>query len=221
MPLNTFSIVARDNRTKEFGVAVATAFPCVGALAPFVSSRGAIASQAWGNRNLGHHGLRLLKSGISVGSALKALLEADKGRELRQVTGVDRSSVFAFTGSKCDDAKGDLVGKDFAVAGNLLTDLRVLEAMSDAYKHAKGDFARRLLASLTAGQDAGGDCRGEVSACLLISSPEPKMYHNIRVDSHRNPVSELGRLFESCWVLHKELEEEQGQLVLKLIGDDD
>jgi len=221
MPLNTFSIVARDNRTKEFGVAVATAVPCVGALAPFVSSKGAIASQAWVNRNLGYHGLRLLKSGISVGSALKALLEKDEGREWRQVTGVDRSSVFAFTGSKCDDAKGDLAGRNFAVAGNVLADLRVLEAMSDAYKHAKGDFARRLLASLTAGQDAGGDCRGKISACLLISSPKPKIYHNIRVDSHRNPVRELRRLFESCWELDKELEEEEGQLVLKLTGGDD
>jgi len=220
MHLNTFSIVARDDRTKEFGVASATAIPCVGAIAPFVSSRGAIASQAWGNVNLGYHGLKLMKSEISVGSALKTLLEEDEDREWRQVAGVDKSSAFAFTGSKCDDAKGDLVGKDFAVAGNLLADFRVLEAMSDTYRHTKGEFARRLLASLAAGQDAGGDSRGKISACLLISSPEPKIYHNIRVDAHMNPVRELERVFESCWVLHKEFAEEEGHMVLKLVGDD-
>ena len=42
---HTFSITARDRETGAFGVAVATARPNVGSLVPWVSPRGAIATQ--------------------------------------------------------------------------------------------------------------------------------------------------------------------------------
>ena len=46
--LNTFSIVAREGETGAFGVAVATARPSVGSLVPWVSLKGAVATQASG-----------------------------------------------------------------------------------------------------------------------------------------------------------------------------
>jgi len=50
---HTFSITARDRETGAFGVAVATARPNVGSLVPWVSPRGAIATQARVNTDLG------------------------------------------------------------------------------------------------------------------------------------------------------------------------
>jgi uncharacterized Ntn-hydrolase superfamily protein len=49
---HTFSITARDRETGAFGVAVATARPNVGSLVPWVSPRGAIATQARVNTEL-------------------------------------------------------------------------------------------------------------------------------------------------------------------------
>jgi uncharacterized Ntn-hydrolase superfamily protein len=51
--LATFSIAARDPQTGDFGVAVATARPAVGALVPWVSRRAALATQARVNTDLG------------------------------------------------------------------------------------------------------------------------------------------------------------------------
>ena len=60
---HTFSITARDRETGAFGIAVATARPNVGSLVPWVSPRGAIATQARVNTDLGRQGLALLAQG--------------------------------------------------------------------------------------------------------------------------------------------------------------
>jgi uncharacterized Ntn-hydrolase superfamily protein len=113
---------------------------------------GAIATQAWVNVNLGHQGLELMRTGLTVKSALEALLADDPGREKRQVIGIDSGMVFGFTGTECTDAKGHIIGDDFAVAGNILADKRVLEAMAQAFRRTKGDLSSRLLTVIEAGQ---------------------------------------------------------------------
>src|SRR5881397_1055579 len=57
---HTFSITARDREAGAFGVAVTTARPNVGSLVPWVSVRGAIATQARVNTDLGRQGQALL-----------------------------------------------------------------------------------------------------------------------------------------------------------------
>ena len=79
--LNTFSIVARDGETGALGVAVATARPTVGSLVPWVSPRGAVATQARVNTELGCQGLALLAQGVPIEVALSALLRKDGKRE--------------------------------------------------------------------------------------------------------------------------------------------
>jgi uncharacterized Ntn-hydrolase superfamily protein len=62
----TWSIIARDCATGQFGIAVATRFFAVGALVPHVKSRiGVIATQALVNPFYGTDGLRLLEEGSS------------------------------------------------------------------------------------------------------------------------------------------------------------
>ena len=199
MEYGTFSIVARDKKAGDFGVATTTAAPCVGALLPFAEEGvGAIATQAWVNVNLGYQGLALMRSGLSVKTALEALLTEDAGRSRRQVIGIDSQSAYGYTGDDCTGAKGHRTGDGFAVAGNILADVMVLDNMVGAFKKSKGELSGRLLIALEAGQDAGGDHRGKTSSALLVASARPMMHHNLRVDYHEDPLKELRAVYEKC-----------------------
>src|ERR1700736_5535280 len=78
----TWSIIARDADTGQFGIAVASRFFAVGAVVPHVKSRtGAIATQALVNSFYGIEGLRLLEHGASARDVVSALIGADPGRE--------------------------------------------------------------------------------------------------------------------------------------------
>src|SRR3990172_6239366 len=110
MELHTFSIAARAARAAEFGVAVATARPAVGALVPWVSPGGGTATQARVTTDLGRHGLALVEHGVPIGTALRGLLEADPEREIRQLHGVDTADAFVHTGARCVEGGGHLAG---------------------------------------------------------------------------------------------------------------
>ncbi len=194
-------------------MATATAAPCVGALLPFAQiGVGAIATQAWVNVNLGFVGLELMRTGLPVSLALDALLKEDSGRARRQVIGIDAKTVFGYTGAECTDAKGHLIGDDFAVAGNILADGRVLEVMAETFRKSKGEISSRLLSVIESGQAAGGDHRGKMSAALLVASSKPKVFHNIRVDMDADPVGALRRIFDECVRLQAEFgEDDEGE----------
>src|SRR5437660_12262914 len=130
---HTFSITARDREAGAFGVAVATARPNVGSLVPWVSARGAIATQARVNTELGRQGLALLAQGVPVDVALSALLRKDGDREIRQVHGLDAERAFCHTGTGCVPWCGHQAGEAFTVAGNMLVDPEVLAAMERAF----------------------------------------------------------------------------------------
>jgi uncharacterized Ntn-hydrolase superfamily protein len=55
-------------------------------------------------------------------------------------------------------------------------------------------FADRLIAAMEAGQDAGGDKRGQQSACILIYGTEDYPDLSLRVDDHPAALAELRRL---------------------------
>ncbi len=219
--LNTFSIAARDPETGALGVAVATARPNVGSLVPWVSPRGAIATQARVNTELGRQGLLLVEQGVPIDVALSALVWKDAERDIRQVHGVDASRSFCHTGAGCVPWCGHETGEGFTVAGNMLAGPDVIGAMARAFRTSAGarrDLAERLLLALEAGQAAGGDKRGKQSAALLVASPEPRMYHNLRVDDHADPVAELRRVWEIVVGHSRQIELEHGPAAGKLFG---
>jgi len=157
---------------------------------------GAIATQAYTNVLYGVKGLELLKKGFSPQEALEAMLKHDPERELRQVIVIDKfGRTAAFTGKETVNWKGHLIGKDYVVAGNMLVEGKVIKAMAQAFEISEGGLAERLMEALEAGQEAGGDQRGRVSAALLVVGEEqtetPVL--DLRVDSHREPVRELRR----------------------------
>lgn len=219
MYLNTFSMVAHDDRDGSYGVVVSTARPNVGSLVPFVSLNGAIATQARVNTDLGRQGITLVDAGVAVDVALKALLESDDGRALRQVHGIDASGAFAFTGEECVSWAGDHVGDTYTVAGNMLAGAGVIDAMAAAFETGVGEeLSERLLRALEAGQRAGGDKRGKQSAALLVASPAPRLYHNLRVDDHPDPVAELRRIYTVVEEQSRQIEQEYGAEGLRLFS---
>jgi uncharacterized Ntn-hydrolase superfamily protein len=193
----TFSIVARCPQTGELGVAVSTAIPAVGAINPFVRARvGAIATQAVSNPYLGIDGLSLLAQGLSATEALERLLTLDADSERRQLCIVDaHGGVAAFTGEEVQPGKGHSAGEGYVVAGNLLASEETIQAMADAFETSQRSLADRLLAALEAGQAAGGDKRGGVSAALTVVRDEEYPRVDLRVDEHTDPVAELRRIY--------------------------
>ena len=216
MELNTFSIAAREGETGAFGVAVATARPTVGSLVPWVSLHGAVATQARVNTELGRQGLLLLAEGVPVDVALSSLLWKDRDREIRQVHGLDGARAFCHTGAECVPWCGHEEGPDFTVAGNMLAGPDVIAAMARTFRKSDGELSARLLLALEAGQAAGGDKRGKQSAALLVASPAPRMYHNLRVDDHPDPVGELRRIYELVVEHSRQIEREYGPAAAQL-----
>lgn len=200
----TFSIVAADPETGDWGVAVASKFPCVGAVVPYARAGvGAVATQAWGNTSFGPDGLDLMASGVPAQEALETVLAADEGREDRQVAFLDASGrSVTFTGTRCMDWAGGVSGERFAAQGNILVGERVVTDMVSAFTSTEGDLCDRLLAALVAGDAAGGDRRGKQSAALLVVRAgggyegRNDRYIDCRVDDHPEATNELVRLFE-------------------------
>jgi len=193
----TWSIVARGP-AGEFGIAIASRFFAVGMLCPHARSGvGAVATQALVNPHFGPAGLDLLARGFSSGKTVKTLIEADSGRDHRQLHVIDaKSEIAAYTGSACIDWCGHFAGEGFSVAGNMLAGPQVIEETTASYRrnHAM-KFAERLIAALAAGEAAGGDKRGKQAAALRIHATEDYAFLDVRVDDHEEPVAELKRLY--------------------------
>jgi uncharacterized Ntn-hydrolase superfamily protein len=193
----TWSIIARDEPTGQFGIAVATRFFAVGARVPYIAAGvGAIATQALTNPYYGIDGLKLLREGKPPREIVDVLKDADGGRESRQLHVMDDGGrVAAFTGAECVDWCGHVEGNGYSIAGNMLAGARVLDDTAAAYiANEKLPFAQRLIAAMRAGEAAGGDKRGKQSAALLIHGGEEWSYLDLRVDDHIDPLGELERL---------------------------
>lgn len=205
----TFSIVAFDSETGEWGIAVQSRVIGVGAIVPFgEAGAGAIATQALANTAWGTDGLEKLRAGESASDVVRALRESDPEAAQRQIGVVDaRGRAANFTGEKCLPWAGARTGRGYTVQGNLLAGRAVIDEMARAFEQAPGELGARLIAALEAGQAAGGDRRGMQSAALLIVrakagyAGQSDRYRDIRVDDHEAPIAELKRIY----ALHKQM----------------
>lgn len=200
----TYSIVARDPETGEIGVAVQTCMFAVGALVPWAEAGvGAVASQAITEPAYGWRCLDAMRSGADAHAALTQARAADAAAPLRQVGVVDASGIAAaFTGELCIDHAGHHIGDGYAVQANMMASSNVWPEMAEAFEGAAGPLAARMLAALRAGEEAGGDARGRMSAAILVAGATPAdaprggIVVDLRVDDHPNPVEELARLLD-------------------------
>ncbi|MFC7239072.1 DUF1028 domain-containing protein [Saliphagus sp. GCM10025317] len=206
----TFSICATvDGR---HGVAVATKAIAVGSTAPFVCRRGAVCTQATTSTPLGVRAVRALEVGTTIKDAVESQLADDTHAAVRQVHGIDAGGdTVAVTGSECVPVADDLEGEGYTVAGNMLESADVLAVMADTFESSSGSpLDRRLLDALRAGEDAGGDKRGEhvQSTALCVFDPdEPRLAHDLRVDEHDDAVAELERIHHLATTVGKEWKE--------------
>lgn len=199
---STFSIAAYDPEAQAWGVAVASKFPAVGAVVPWVEAgAGAIATQSYANTTYGPEGLAWMRSGLSAQETLERLLANDPDRDIRQVGLVDvQGKPATFTGRQCYEWAGGLSGEHYAVQGNILAGAGVIQAMAKAYEEAHSDFPARLYAALLAGDQAGGDRRGRQSAAIYVAKIGAgyggfnDRWIDFRVDDHPDPVARLGEL---------------------------
>jgi uncharacterized Ntn-hydrolase superfamily protein len=207
--ISTFSIVACDLKTEEWGVAVQSKFLAVGPVVPWAQAKvGAIATQSYANTSYGPRGLEMLQMGFSAKEVLNKLVELDEGRDQRQVGVVDsKGQAAAFTGKECYGWAGHITGKCYAVQGNILVGKETIESMAEAFENTKDTLANRLIKALEAGQAAGGDRRGQQSASLLIVKEKggyggfTDRLIDLRVDDHPQPIAELKRLL-GLWKLY-------------------
>jgi uncharacterized Ntn-hydrolase superfamily protein len=129
------------------------------------------------------------------------------------------------SGASTIDHAGHLVGDGFAVQANMMASPDVWPAMAEAYGAHAGTavearsggpagcererdevawpFARRLLTVLEAGQAAGGDARGVMSAALLVVAADPAepwagRLVDLRVDRSQDPLGELRHLLDAA-----------------------
>jgi uncharacterized Ntn-hydrolase superfamily protein len=178
----------------------------VGASCPFLRRGvGAVSTQSITNRYLGPAVLDGMARGLHPAAAIEGALVGDEGKGLRQVHAVDahgRSAVW--TGANCVPWAGGISGQGWSVAGNMLaSEAVVADTMAAFLARDELPLPERLLAALEAGEAAGGDRRGRQSAALQIITTEDFPDLDLRVDDHREPLTELSRLLR-LWRIQRE-----------------
>ncbi|MCB0724839.1 MAG: DUF1028 domain-containing protein [Ignavibacteriae bacterium] len=201
---HTYSIVARDPVTGEMGVAVQSHWFSVGSIVAWGEAGvGVIATQSFVNVSFGLRGLELLKQGKTPQEVVDELISTDEGRDERQLAVLDsKGNAASYTGKKCIPEAGNKVGENYSVQANMMLNNTVWGAMADAFENSTGPLAERLIATLEAAQNEGGDIRGKQSASLLIvrgestgNKWEDKLI-DLRVEDSDEPVKELRRLLK-------------------------
>jgi uncharacterized Ntn-hydrolase superfamily protein len=200
----TFSICAVDSEAQEVGCAVQSRYFAVGSVVPWAKAGvGAVATQAAGVAAYGPQVLALMEEGRGPGEALAAVLADDPAREARQLGAVAAEGrAAAHTGNECLAWAGHRVGDGYALQGNILAGEAVVVEMERAFLESTGSLAERLVASLEAGQAAGGDARGQQSAAIVVervgAAKESRegidRVCELRVEDHPEPIAELRRL---------------------------
>jgi len=203
----TFSIVAFDSVTQELGVAVESKYFAVGRVVPWAEGGvAAVATQANVNPSYGPKALAMAKSGMTPAEIAHGFAASDSNWDSRQFAMVDaRGRVFTWTGPRCQNWAGGEAGVAFACQGNILAGAPVVANMAKAFRQSQGELAGRLISALEAAQAAGGDRRGQQSACLIVvrpSSTHPEYresWVDLHVEDHATPIAELRRL----WNIHQ------------------
>ena len=197
----TFSIVAVDVEGSVCGAAVASKYPAVGKIVPYVRAGvGAFCAQHWHNPKWGEPALDMLAKGHLPEQVLAELLDNDSRRDKRQLAIIDMSGRAANRNpAKADPSGlwwGAVSGRYYACQGNTLVGREVIFAMARAYEETKGSLADRLMAALVAGDSAGGDHRGRLAAGIRIAKEGVKDYWlELYVDKSDDAVVELARKY--------------------------
>ena len=147
---------------------------------------------------LGALGLRLLRLGYSAGKVVRELIDTDPAHALRQIGIVDEDGrAAAYTGDQNMDWCGHRIGKGYVAMGNIISSKHVVDAIAEEYEaSATLTFEDRLVRSIEAGRDSGGQEEGQSSASILTFGKDSYSRCDLRVDIHEEPIAELRRVYD-------------------------
>ena len=194
----TFSIVASNPSTKELCVATSTGLVAVGNLVPSILPNvGAICVQAMVKPSYRETILDLMKNGSSNESAINNVLKNDKKKEHRQIIVVSaKGQTYVFSGLRMINIFDSYMEDNFAIAGNMLASGSVISSMKKEFlNNSNVFFPKRLLLTLIAGENAGGDKRGCMSAAIEYFKPNRRIM-TLRIDYSNNPLKDLSTALE-------------------------
>ena len=191
----TYTVMGKCAKTNQLGVAIATNSLGVGGYCLYFDPKvGAVSTQAYANPRLGPLALDLLRDGHDPESANRALASHDSHFIYRQVGIVAADgSVHVHTGSKARHWAGHFLGDNALTMGNVLDSEKVATAMLRTFEENNElELAERLMRSLEAGRNAGG--QGDLvdrSAALVVYDKESYPLLNLRVDFSQQAISDL------------------------------
>jgi uncharacterized Ntn-hydrolase superfamily protein len=197
----TFSIVAVEPESGVCGAAVASKYPAVGAVVPYVRGGvGAFCTQHRHDPTWGPRALDLLEQGKLPSEVLVELTQNDAQAGQRQLAIIDRQGRTAQQNPTQAGADsrwwGAASGRFYACQGNTLCSSEVIAAMGRAFENTEGSLADRLMAALVAGDCAGGDHRGRLAAAIVMAKPGLEgAWLDQRVDKSDNAVLELAQKY--------------------------
>jgi uncharacterized Ntn-hydrolase superfamily protein len=203
----TFSILARDGVTGEFGVATMSFSLAVGRQVPHLRAGvGAAVAQAGSPPDWGEMILGALARGERADAVL-VLLAGSAAADESQVAIVDaRGRVVVHSGNALESEAGHALGEGVCATANLMELAGTPQAAVATYASSQSStLAGRLLDALAVADRMGGDVRGRQSAALRVVAAEPASdwrLPDLRVDDSRDPVGELVGLHQ-LWRAHE------------------
>lgn len=218
--LATFSIVAVDTATRAVGSVGASCIDTtmsglrylgIDRIAELVPGRGAInGQQNWAQSNLAV-ARQKLAAGDSPAQILSLLMQPQYNPQNYQYLIIDlangRPRDTAFTGTNGTAFKGHLIGRDYALAGNLLLGSHVLDSMRNAFVRSAGrSLPERLMAGILGAKFPGADGRcldrgvSSLSAYIRVATPTDSNHLRIAIRSVRpgtEPLDSLKKRFDA------------------------
>jgi uncharacterized Ntn-hydrolase superfamily protein len=197
----TFSIVAVDPESGIVGAAVASKYPAVGKVVPYVRAGvGGFCTQHYHVPKWGEPALDMLAKGTRPEKVLANLLADDDKPEMRQLAIIDmagRAAVHNPTAAPKDSRYwGAMTGRYYCCQGNTLTGREVVAALASAYEETQGSLADRLMAALIAADCAGGDHRGRLAAGIRVAKRDVEGYwFELHVDKSDDAVLDLAKKY--------------------------
>ena len=227
MAQDTFSIVAVDEATGEIGSAGAsclddTQFPGSGGafiISDILPGRGAIHTQSFYLAANQNNARTRMEAGDTPDELITWLAINDvQGNNTQRQYGVvdfDENGVGrakAFTGINCLPYRGQRVGSNYSIQGNILLGPEILDSMEARFISSTGTLAERLMFSLQGANVPGADSRclpegvSSLSAFVRVARPddsEDDLFLDLNVPFTAfgvEPIDELQSLFDT-WLL--------------------
>ncbi len=213
----TFSILGRDPKTGELGIAIATYSLAVGATCPrILPGIGVVTSQASTNPAIAEEIMELIEDGIEPVESFMQALANDEHPEFRQVALLlTEGDALVHSGENIKPVSGNVNGDNCTAIGNFLDNDDVLNNMVAEFENptsaagSESSLADRLISALEAGKKAGGQSGTggahlpERSACLMIGAPGESFPIDVRIDASENAIADLRSAYDTYLPMHE------------------